>query len=382
MKVYTDKETLRIAKRFHNTKRTYLLVNPLQAKHLPVSPALSLHMMHALGDKLSRKYPSARLVIGFAETATAIGAAVSECFGPGCAYIHTTREDIPAVGSWILFQEEHSHAVEQKLAADTLETLISATDTIIFVDDEISTGKTLINIIDQLKMRYAELSSKRIIAASLLNRVSEAHEKRMAEAGVISEYLVKLPEEDYSARVKDIRIREAAPAIPNALKMQKTPLPCDALQDPRTAVTAGSYRDNCFAAAKAFLSEFCADNCTSILVLGTEECMYPALCLGKLLEDSHPACRVRCHATTRSPIGISEDENYPVTSGSKLHSFYDHGRDTYIYRLDQYDAVIVVTDTQTDPLSALEDLAGALPEGSFPRLFCIQCGNVLWQEKK
>ena len=35
MPEYTRENTLRIAKRFHNRKRTYLLVNPLQAKHIP-----------------------------------------------------------------------------------------------------------------------------------------------------------------------------------------------------------------------------------------------------------------------------------------------------------------------------------------------------------
>ena len=48
MPEYTRENTLRIAKRFHNRKRTYLLVNPLQAKHIPVSPTRALEMMDAL----------------------------------------------------------------------------------------------------------------------------------------------------------------------------------------------------------------------------------------------------------------------------------------------------------------------------------------------
>ena len=75
MHPYTAADTLRIAKRYNNPKRSYLLVNPLQAKHIPVSPAAALEMMGALGDQVAAKYPEARLVIGFAETATAIGAA-------------------------------------------------------------------------------------------------------------------------------------------------------------------------------------------------------------------------------------------------------------------------------------------------------------------
>ena len=48
---YREQDVLRLAKRHHNTKRTYLLVNPLQAKHIPVSPGASLAMMRTLGDR-------------------------------------------------------------------------------------------------------------------------------------------------------------------------------------------------------------------------------------------------------------------------------------------------------------------------------------------
>ena len=66
MHPYTAADTLRIAKRYNNPKRSYLLVNPLQAKHIPVSPAAALEMMGALGDQVAAKYPEARLVIGLA----------------------------------------------------------------------------------------------------------------------------------------------------------------------------------------------------------------------------------------------------------------------------------------------------------------------------
>ena len=66
MTAYTPEETLRVAKRFHNNKRPYLLVNPLQAKHIPVSPVRALEMMEALGAQLAEEYPRTRLVIGFA----------------------------------------------------------------------------------------------------------------------------------------------------------------------------------------------------------------------------------------------------------------------------------------------------------------------------
>ena len=136
MHPYTAADTLRIAKRYNNPKRSYLLVNPLQAKHIPVSPAAALEMMGALGDQVAAKYPEARLVIGFAETATAIGAAVAARLGPDCLYVHTTREALD--GDWILFREEHSHAAEHRLCADHLADWIDRSPAIVFVDDESS----------------------------------------------------------------------------------------------------------------------------------------------------------------------------------------------------------------------------------------------------
>lgn len=49
MAEYTAADTLRIARRVNNSKRAYLLVNPLQGKHLPVSPQAALKMMQTLG---------------------------------------------------------------------------------------------------------------------------------------------------------------------------------------------------------------------------------------------------------------------------------------------------------------------------------------------
>ena len=53
MKTYTSDSCLRLARRVNNRKRTYLLVNPLQGKHLPVSPIQALEMMKTLGDRLA-----------------------------------------------------------------------------------------------------------------------------------------------------------------------------------------------------------------------------------------------------------------------------------------------------------------------------------------
>ena len=73
--------------------------------------------------------------------------------------------------------------------------------------------------------------------------------------------------------------------------------------------------------------------------------MIPALLLGSRIEKDNPQMTVRSHSTTRSPIGISDLQGYPIQEGYKIHSFYDAERDTYIYNPDNYDTVIVITDT-------------------------------------
>ena len=377
---YTSKNTLCIAKRFQNLKRPYLLVNPLQAKHIPVRPSAALHMMGALGDLLARKYPQTKLVIGFAETATAIGAVAARRIAPDCVYIHTTREAFPAAEHWIEFLEEHSHAVEQKLSGDRLPEWLSRTDCVILVDDEISTGKTLMNMVRELKGRYPALSEKRIIAASVLNRVSPENEMRMEQAGIHSEYLVKLPQEDYAARVENLEIHEAGGVRPRALSLCHGELSCGMLKDPRLGVPAGDYESSCVEMAEALITRMMGEirPQSRILVLGTEECMYPALVLGATLERMGKADRVRCHATTRSPIGICAEAGYPIVSGSKIPSFYEKNRTTYIYDADTYDVMIVVSDTPVKGTAALCSLMGAFPLQENARVFYVQGGQDVW----
>lgn len=375
---YSQNDVLRIAKRVNNTKRSYLLVNRLQAKHIPVSPGRALEMMEQLGDLLAQKYPDTRLVIGFAETATAIGAAVASRFGDDCIYLHTTREALPEVERWVLFSEEHSHAVEQKLCGDRLTRWISASDSVLFVDDEISTGKTLINMMHQLRAQFPVLSGRRLAAASLLNRVSPEHERRMAEAGLRCEWLVRVDMVDPAQAAAAFQVEEAAPVEAADNRFSHAALDCAPLPDPRTGVSIRGYRDSCEEMSSAFLQAAGAllGGFDRAVVLGTEECMYPALILGKRLEER--GLSVRCHATTRSPIGICSAPDYPITSGRRLSSFYEEGRDTYIYNFSRCDALIVVSDAPSFRPEALNQLAAAWAPYEPKRIFFIQGGHDVW----
>lgn len=375
---YTKETTLRVAKRYRNAKRAYLLVNPLQAKHMPVSPTEALTMMRTLGEGLRQEFPGARLVLGFAETATALGAAVASRLGPDCAFLTTTREAGEGPG-WVRFLEEHSHAAEQKLWGGDLDALLQETDTVLFVDDEISTGKTLRNMVAQLTRRWPALGEKTLVAASLLNRVTPEQEEALADAGITCRCLVRLPQEDHMAQVADWTVTEAPPAVPQNLSFRQETLPGEGLLDPRKTLRIGAYDSSCQAVAEAMLSHTLGpvETLGKTLVLGTEECMYPALRLGEGLERL--GAEVCCHATTRSPIGLCDAPGYPIRSGWKLPSFYEEERTTYVYNLKEYDTVIVLSDTKKTDLRAIQALASVL---TCKHLIYTQGEGYVWKLSK
>lgn len=378
VKEYTEHDILRLGKRHNNKKRTYLLVNPLQSKHIPASPSESLGMMKVLGEKVAEKYPNAKLVIGFAETATAIGAAVASCLTDECIYIHTTREEIEGVSDWVEFNEEHSHAVEQKLYAGDLGKYVSNTSEIILVDDELSTGKTLINITHQLREKCSELKDKKIIAASIINRLTEANINRLLSEGIECEYLVKLPETDYTDAVKNIEISSPTDFInkeSNYININEITL-SEGFLNPRLGLSVNEYNHSCKSMAIKIFSEIGSKLCKSdnVLVLGTEEFMYPTIMTALEIESQSVVNSVRCHSTTRSPIGVNNSEDYPIKEGYKIPSFYDDIRETYIYNLDKYDKVIIITDSCSDSPKAVTKLAAALAHYGNENVFFIRGG--------
>lgn len=178
-----------------NKKRSFLFVSRLLGKHIPVNPYTSLlsgaalavllyehlteeteetkvqitewkrEMVEGLIDpqqarqvynmllQESLSLPETIRFVGFAETATALGHSMYEMFADQASYIHTTREYVPAMHPDIQFEEEHSHAMAHRCYALDHEAFAGG-GPIVLVDDEITTGKTTLNIIRNIQARY------------------------------------------------------------------------------------------------------------------------------------------------------------------------------------------------------------------------------------
>ncbi len=361
MESYRVDQLLKLAKRHHNTKRTYLLVDPLQGKHMPVSPTASLTMMRTLGCGLAEAASNIDLVIGFAETATAIGAVVASAFSAECRYIHTTREKAAVTGQMIDFQEEHSHATEQLLCTEQLGAWIQNAHAIAFVDDELSTGKTLLNMIEKLRAQFPEINGKEIWAVSIVNRLTDERLDLLASHGIRCYALLKLPMSDLTEQVARYSISEAEKPI--AVASGRVPIaltPCTG--DLRKGSAIGQYFAQCNHLIREVYHSICdAIHGKRVSVIGTEEWMLPGLLLGEYIEKQGIAASVCYHATTRSPIGICKDGEYPIKSGVMLHSFYEAERTTFLYNLQESDVVLILTDSADEEatIQAYADLCSA-----------------------
>ena len=350
---YTENDLVKIAKRENNTKRGYLVVDPLQGKHIPVVPSQAIQLFQKLAENIRDKYPGEELlVVGFAETATAIGARVAVELK--AKYIQTTREEIQGV-SYLFFSEVHSHATQQKLVKEDMDQVMGNIHRIIFVEDEVTTGNTIRNIVELLKTTYT--GSMKFTIASLLNGMDENDFRRWEEEQVDLFYVVKTCHANYED--KALKYKEDGYYFPvNPQENTNYNLTkFGGYLNPRRLVEGERYQEACRLLADEIFHRQKISSREKVLVLGTEECMYPALCVGEKLELA--GCQVRCHATTRSPIAVSREEGYPLQERYELESVYDRKRRTFLYDIGEYDKVIIVTDTQAKE-EALYSLVNAL----------------------
>ena len=320
------RDCVRICKRVNNTKRNYLVLNEAQCKHVPSSPAKALKMFDDLAD-LVKDYKNEQrlLVVGFAETATAIGAEVATKLN--CDYVNTTRENFDA--DFYNFTESHSHATEQKL----IQVDLNYYNHILFVEDEVTTGKTILKIINILLSYNSDI---KFSVLSILNGMSDENLKDYNDVGIDIHYLVKLDNSGFSDEANKPLADGYIYDMHNTSADTKM---CFKLANTRKVTDIATYNKD--------LDEICSNlacknGIRNILVLGTEECMYPAIRIGAYLEGL--GYIVHSHSTTRSPIGVSASVTYPLHSQVCLSSVYEKGRDTYIYELEKYDAVYIVSD--------------------------------------
>lgn len=356
---YSVDDLVRLAKRDNNNIRPYLYVNPIQGKHIPTNPEDTMMMCRTLANMVKEAYPSDRLfVIGFAETATGIAAGVCHYLDNVIFYQNTTREYVENE-EYMYFTESHSHATDQMLRTNGIGNCLEKVDRVVFVDDEVTTGNTICKLADMLKEKYGTKEFKFSIV-SILNSMTNLRVNQLEDEGIECLFISDLPFEYKKDSIMSISYEEDRDTLCKSDKsLDVECVEFDTKVNARKAIGFSDYEREIERFAGEIENNIGYERYSDILVLGTEECMYPAIRLGEILNRDGAAEAVKVHATTRSPIIASGAEDYPLNHRYQIRSVYDKARDTYVYNLRKYDKVIIVTDT-ADIAEGMSDLLAAL----------------------
>ena len=373
-----------------NPRRAHLLVSRVLGKHLPVRPLDALGAGAALAAEACARSAAcqaaargagAPLVLGYCETATALGHAVADGI-PGADYLHTTRRAVAGMPSEVELAEAHSHAVHHwLLPAD--RRLLTDPRPLLLVDDELSTGNTAlgtIRVLHALAPRPAYTVAALLDARPAPARV--AFDRLADELGVPVDVVslvsatLQLPP-DVADRARAIRERFAGPG-PAALGPATTdgagrgaggPVgwvrpdwPAELPDGGRHGWTPahGRLLDEVAGAAAATTADRLNAPGGRTLVLGTEELMYTPMRLAAALAVATGGA-VRYQSTTRSPVHALDVSGYAIRSALEFPAPDDPSRVSQVYNVAAgisengpgaptpvYDDIVVVVDDGTD----------------------------------
>lgn len=395
-----------------NPKRPHLLVSTVLAKHVPTDPRLVHAAGHLLGlrvaehlgrlaeggtadaaarlrtaldgatdetpetgpvdlDGLTAATESALaavaagdgLVLGYAETATALGHLVARALR--LPSVHSTRRAVPGVGSVLGFEESHSHATTHLVLAED-PALLATSGPAVLVDDELSTGRTALATIRAL---HAHAPREDYVVAALVDARREPDRRHIeqvaAELGTrisvvaLAEGEVRVPDGAVAPEPEEA-VTGSTPAagalVPGADPGDAWPV---GVRESGRHGFAPAHEAPLAAAAAAVAARVAerleaagVDAAGDVLVLGTEELMYAPLAVAEALRRGGRATYFS--TTTRSPVQVRDVAGYAVRSGVR---FLAHDRDAdgygtadrFAYNVAARDwaAIVVVLDRPT-----------------------------------
>lgn len=283
-----------------NPRRPYLFVSKVLGRHIPCRPSRMRETYRLLVREISNVLGPV-WVIGLAETATGLAGGLAdslarEHYRTDVVFQHTTRLELfcPLLAA---FEETHSHAPSHLLHlphSDLLRFSLYA-QTLVLVDDEISTGQTI------EKLGHAVLSwmpnINRLVIVSLVNWLDtgtrEAIDSRLITGFSRSlridwvslfdgSYMFE-PSEDYHPAVLPANVESSRPSK----------RPRSDLGRRGRVIPAGGL-------VYSGLESIDVENHHKIAVVGTGECALEPFLLAEILENAGHDVTVQC--TTRSPI--------------------------------------------------------------------------------
>ncbi|GAA3305301.1 hypothetical protein GCM10020295_58680 [Streptomyces cinereospinus] len=384
-----------------NPKRAHLLVSNVLGKHVPQSPSVVYGAGFTLGrrvrDLLGAAGARTAVVLGYAETATGLGHAVADGLGDA-PYLHSTRRPVPGAARAGGFEESHSHATSHLLLPED-PALLAGDGPLVLVDDEFSTGNTVLNTIRALHERFPR---DRYVVVALVDLRSAADQGRLTDfaagtgaridlvaaargtlrlpAGVLENGQALVAAHERAAAGDPARGERGAPSGAGDGRIARVDLswPAGVPDGGRHGFTAAHRRrlEAALPAMGARLAGALPPGARRVLVLGCEELMYAPLRLARELERLVPAADVRFSTTTRSPVLAVDDPGYAIRTRLVFPAHDDPAdgpgeRYTYNVAGGDFDAVLAVVDSTADtPRPARPPAASSPGSRSTPRTSC------------
>lgn len=369
-----------------NPKRAHLLVSNVLGKHVPQAPSVVYGHGVELGRRVRELLGDAEaaraVVLGYAETATGLGHSVADGLG-AAPYLHSTRRPVAGVATAGGFEESHSHATSHLLLPED-PSLLAGTGPLVLVDDEFSTGNTVLNTVRDLHARYPR---ERYVVVALVDMRSAADAGRLEEFAreigaridlvTVASGTVRLPDgvlEKGQALVAEFEGAtggEPAAAAPSD-RITRVDLrwPADLPDGGRHGFTPAhrTALENALPAMADRIATALPGTAHRVLVLGFEELMYTPLRLAAELERTTDA-EVRYSTTTRSPVLAVDDPGYAIRTRLVFPAHDDPADgpgERYAYNVAGagFDAVVAVVDSVADTpaLHAPDGLLARLAE--------------------
>jgi len=340
-----------------SSKRKFLLVSKILGKHYPVTPKIMRWSYRALVKKIANIISPSSVWIGMAETATGLGYGV---FAEAChhgldnaLFLQTTRYHLDGMER-LAFDEAHSHATDFYLyypeKTENRKLFLSA-QTLVLIDDEISTGRTFLQLINAF--RKVNPFIQQVIIVSLVNFTNPVNRQIVEqESGIAISWIAlrqgQLDFEDHHNNLLDsININVSSN---HSCKKHLISWPGRLGLSSPIKLSANTVSE-----LKSFFKT--TDDSRPLLVLGTGECNAPAFLLGHELENHN--YNVKVQSTTRSPIHIGND----IRSICHFEDNYEDGIANFIYNMnpDDYREIIICHETPLNfPLKELMEKWSAI----------------------
>ncbi|SIR89820.1 phosphoribosyltransferase [Williamsia sterculiae] len=373
-----------------NPRRGHLWVSRVLGKHVPARPSAVIAAGDDLADAVAALLAAETdvTVFGFAETATGLGHVVAERLRAP-RYLHSTRRRVAGATVLTGFTEGHSHATDHLITPGDPAILVNSS-ALVLVDDEISTGKTAFDAIEQLH-RVAP-RARYVVSALIDLRSGPDRERCAARAAALGAQV------DFVALVRgraeipaDLASRVSALPGPSLITGTESgacePIRCawppDLPDGGRHGIRdddRGRFAEQVDRIAATIVDH--VDRDRPLVVVGHEELMYLPLRVAAAL-DAELDAPVYTQTTTRSPAYVVDDPGYPLRRGYRfIAPETDVAPDRYLYNAEAAvpgARLVVLVDpaADTDALTAPGGLVSALRAGGDDPLVVVVGGTAV-----